>query len=385
MAVSSQFTGRLSAKVLALDTADSFEIYEENSARKRNREKEQKWIYEGFQSSEIVLSRLSKRIALDSIENGLNLSADNLRPMFESLQNGCHSGVDEAKFVSSLSRALSTYHAEDVDLSEGLKVLFHVFEHLSVFPFESEEKVNTLNLEGLSRALWFATTLGFSEGNSTFGQLCPVVSVPRTYQGSHPDRERSRSDWRRMFFRALAVPIASSSSLADNDLRFRKLPVPYFHYRVSDIKATEVSFRQYLQSILYVQIQVLEDERQVDLLDTVKLLNPKDMLNYDNVRLSLKSDSNIFPLKLTYRSMLPPNLPSYKYYLDQLAVSSHDLKVFITVLMILKLDPGEVLSNAEIEQSLSFIPDDTEIIWAIFDEILEFNMVSVLKTPFIKH
>jgi hypothetical protein len=384
MAVSSQFTGRLDAKVVVLDTADSFEFYEESPSRKRNREKEQKWIHQGFQSSEVVLSRLTAKIALDSRENGFSLSIDALRPIFESLQVHHQSGVEEAKFVSCLSTSLSIYHTQDVDLSKGLKVLFRVFNHLSSFPFESESNTCPIDLEGLLRALWFATTFGFSEGNSTFGQLCPVVSVPRTYHGSHPDREKSPSDWRRMFFRALAVPRDSSSAQSLDDLSFRKLPVPYFHYRVSDGKAAELPFRQYLQSILYVQIQVLEDERQVDLLDIAKLLNPKDMLNYDNVRLSLKSDSSIHPLKLTYRPMLPQGLPSYKYYLDQLVVPSQDFREFIIVLMILKLEFGEVLSAFDIDSALEFLPQTDKVTWAMFDEMLEVHMVSLITFLFTR-
>jgi hypothetical protein len=324
--------------------AEDFDDFEADDWRKDMTQVIQHRIDQGEYTHNAILDRLTKFAKDKWPPNSFHLLST-----FQKLQDSSAYGLNQLEFVSLLQRELAPSHDAEMKLDLGLQILFRMFKHFSAFPFESSS-TEYLDVDGLIRAHYI---LRHYHGGWTLSHdLGP-------YNGFLLGNEKpTRTDRNRMFFRSFATPMAANH-VSNNDKRFRKVPIPHFEYSISD-KSTEIPFNERFESVINIQIHKHEDERRVDLSDVVEW--------------SYSFQDEIFPVNRPRSSYLPifeQDLPFYKYYLDELMITSSDFRELLKVFLVVAFRPtGKFLNLAKFDEMFTFLPNTEIMNWETFDELM---------------
>jgi hypothetical protein len=355
---------------------ENLEDFEEDRVRRRKSQFVEDYVRNGMYTREAILDRFvsffEERAALgDYIFEASNKHI--FQPIVESLQATSDSEIDKVRFLELVTTALVQYHDRDIEIARSAELLYLAMKKLAFFPFEPLT-TDKLDLNGIFRALWL-TSFNFSPGLLSDGVLGIKQPGSGLLRGAFYSRERTQSDWKRMYFRAVARPKRSIAKVKESDVAFRSVSVRQFMYDGSDHTAGFLS-AQWSESYNCNDIQSLEDERQVDLLDSAKFLCPDESIGIERFMISGS------PPRICYRSVLEQDLPTYKLYLDQLMIPAKDFREFVKLFIILKAKPADdPLSIVKFnEVFVNWLPDDPEISWEIFDEVLTLTLVCLCST-----
>jgi hypothetical protein len=136
--------------------------------------------------------------------------------------------------------------------------------------------------------------------------------------------------------------------MQNDSISYRKVPVSVYTYRLTGQR--------------WAVIQSEEDERQVDILDAFSWTASTPDLNYWRC--------SFYPITGQ------KDLPLYAHYLDELSISTTDLKELIKVMSIIEYRlTTAVLSVREFEEEIGVFPDTNAISWEIFNDLFVFEQV----------
>jgi hypothetical protein len=340
-----------------LASAENFDDFEESGNRIFHRKKVEKWVDEGHYTRDAVLIRLSMYFDM----------APKFKTILNILPKTPDSGICITSFVEYFINVLKPLH-DDLRLKDSLEVLYQVIKHLSAYPFEPN-LMEPLNPAGFLRALCILIDDCLSGwGSSSGGQLGPYP--PKGFHSSVPSREKTSTDWRRMFFRALARPKSIHSGPPNT--RYRNVPITYFHYEIHDAPPGDYSQR-WSDSEIQIDFNVWEDERQIDFLDIAERIDPESILNPDSVI------GRARPKRVSYRPIFKQDLSTYRLYLDQLAIPANVLRSFMKLLYLFHcVNFDDVLSEAKFLEKVDFLSfsNSQEVSWEEFEDLVVLNIVS---------